>query len=73
MAIGATQVSLARFMAMNAVGALVWSMCWAGAGFVVGHSAERALSDLSRYEGYIAAGVLVRAAIAALALHLRRR
>lgn len=72
-AIGSTQISLARFITMNAVGALVWSVCWASAGYVLGHSAERLLGELSRYEGTVAAGVLVLGCIVALVLHLRRR
>lgn len=72
-AIGSTQVSLGRFIAMNAIGALAWSVCWAGAGFVLGKSAERLLGELSRYEGAIVVGILVVGGIAALVLHWRRR
>jgi len=72
-AIGSTHVSLARFTAMNAIGALAWSVCWAGAGFVLGKSAERLLGELSRYEGTIVVGVLAVAGIAALVLQWRRR
>jgi membrane protein DedA with SNARE-associated domain len=34
--IGTTRVSLPRFVALNLVGAVAWSICWAGAGYLVG-------------------------------------
>ncbi len=72
-AIGSTQVTWVRFIAMNSIGALAWSGCWAGVGFILGKSAERFLGELTRYEGYIAVSVLVVAGIAALVVHWRRR
>ena len=54
--IGTTRVSLPRFVALNAVGALVWSACWAGAGYLVGKAAEQLLGDLARIEREVFGG-----------------
>ena len=35
---------------LNALGALLWSACWAGAGYVLGKAAEHILGDLARVE-----------------------
>ena len=48
--IGTTSISLPYFALLNAVGALVWSACWAGAGYLVGKAAEQLLGDLARIE-----------------------
>ena len=72
-AIGSTRVSLLHFAAVNVLGAVAWSACWAGAGYMLGHAAERLLGELSRYEGYLFAGLLVIGVIAALVLRWRHR
>ncbi len=72
-AIGSTRLSLVRFVVVNAAGALVWSACWAGAGYVLGHAAERVLGELTRYEGYLFAGLLVTGVIVALVVRWRHR
>jgi len=70
--IGTTRVSLPVFVALNAVGALIWSGCWAGAGYLVGKAAEQLLGDLARIEREVFAGVLVLVVIGILVLHIWR-
>lgn len=72
-AIGSTRISLLRFAVVNAAGALVWSACWVGAGYVLGHAAERLLGKLARYEGYLFAGLLIMGVIVALVVRWRHR
>ncbi|MEP7329369.1 MAG: DedA family protein [Betaproteobacteria bacterium] len=71
-AIGSTHVPLSRFLLVNALGALAWSLCWAGAGYLIGQSAKRMFGELARYEGYVFLGVIVVGAIVAIVLRLRR-
>jgi membrane protein DedA with SNARE-associated domain len=72
-AIGSTRISVLRFVAVNAAGAVLWSACWAGAGYMLGHAATRVLGELSRYEGYLFAGLLVTGVVVALVLRWSRR
>ena len=48
--IGTTQVPFAEFALLNALGATIWSACWAGVGYVLGKAAEHLLGDLARIE-----------------------
>ena len=41
--IGASAVSWPRFLLLNALGAVVWSACWVGAGYMLGEAAQRLL------------------------------
>ncbi len=71
--IGTTRVPLLHFVALNAVGALLWSACWVGAGYLLGKAAERWLGDLARIERDLFIAAIVLAGIATLALRLWRR
>ena len=57
--IGTTQLPLAEFAAVNAVGAMLWSACWAGAGYVLGKAAEHLLGDLAKVERELFGAVTV--------------
>jgi membrane protein DedA with SNARE-associated domain len=57
--IGTTKVPLAEFAAINAIGALLWSACWAGAGYVLGKAAEHILGDLAKFERELFGAVIV--------------
>lgn len=70
--IGTTCIPLAEFAALNALGALCWSACWAGAGYVVGKAAEQLFGDLARIERELFGGVIVVMVIAAVALRAWR-
>jgi len=70
--IGTTRVSLPLFVALNAIGAIVWSGCWAGAGYLVGKAAERLLGDLARVERGLFGGAIIVIVIAIVSLHIWR-
>jgi membrane protein DedA with SNARE-associated domain len=71
--IGTTRVSLPRFVAFNVVGAVAWSTCWAGAGYLVGKAAEQVLGDLARIEREVFGGALVVIVLAVVAMRVWRR
>lgn len=70
--IGSTRVPLAKFALLNAVGALGWSACWVGAGYVLGKAAEQLLGDLARIERELFGGVILLAIIGVIAYHVWR-
>ena len=65
--IGTTRIPLAQFVAVNAVGALVWSACWAGAGYLLGKAAEHILGDLARVERELFGAAIVLVVLAVVA------
>jgi membrane protein DedA with SNARE-associated domain len=71
--IGSSAVPWLRFLLLNALGALVWSACWVGAGYVLGEAAQRLLGRMMHVEREFFIGALLLAAIATIALRLRRR
>lgn len=70
--IGTTRVPLAKFALLNLLGAIGWSACWAGAGYVLGRAAERVLGDLARIEREVFAAAIVAIAIGIVAFHVWR-
>ena len=70
--IGTTRVSLPLFVGLNAVGAIVWSVCWAGAGYLVGKAAEQLLGDLARIEREVFGGALIVIVIAVVSMRVWR-
>jgi membrane protein DedA with SNARE-associated domain len=72
-AIGSTRIAFVQFLLLNGVGALLWSACWAGAGYVLGTAAERLLGDLAQVERELFAGVLVLVVAVALVVRIRQR
>ena len=71
--IGSSVVSWPRFLILNTLGALVWSACWVGAGYVLGEAAQRLLGRLMHVEREFFISALMVAVIATIALRLRRR
>jgi len=61
--IGTTRVPWVVFCLINAIGALLWSACWVGAGWLLGKAAEHFLGDLAHVERelFLAAIVIVAA------------
>ena len=70
--IGTTRMTLLAFVPLNVVGALLWSACWAGAGYVLGRAAEHLLGDLARIERELFGGVLVLVVIGVVAAKVWR-
>lgn len=58
--IGTTRIGFAEFACFNALGALLWSTCWVGAGWLFGKAAERLLGDLAHVEReFFGVGILL--------------
>ena len=70
--IGSTRMPFLEFALLNAVGALGWSACWAGAGYVLGKAAERVFGDLARIERELFGAAVVIVALGAVAYHVWR-
>ncbi len=72
-AIGTSAISARRFVALNALAAVLWGLAFTGIGYVFGHGIELAFGRL-RSAAHIAGAVAVLAAATlALAWALRRR
>jgi membrane protein DedA with SNARE-associated domain len=70
--IGSTRMTLLEFIPLNVLGALLWSACWAGAGYLLGRAAEHLLGDLARIEREVFGGALVLVVIGVVALKIWR-
>jgi membrane protein DedA with SNARE-associated domain len=70
--IGTTSVPFARFALLNVLGAIGWSACWAGAGYVLGKAAEHLLGDLARIEREVFGVAIVAIVIGIVAYHVWR-
>ncbi|MFO1413043.1 MAG: DedA family protein [Burkholderiales bacterium] len=70
--IGTTRMSLLHFVAVNLVGALLWSACWVGAGYLFGKAAEALLGDLARVEREVMGGLLLAGVVVAVAVRVWR-
>lgn len=51
-------VPLARFATLNAIGALVWAVAGAGAGFLFGRAVERYIGDMHKYSLQLLGGAV---------------
>lgn len=71
--IGSSAVTWPRFLVLNGVGALAWSICWVGAGYVLGEAAERLLGRAMRVERELFIVALVAALAVTIFLRIRRR
>jgi membrane protein DedA with SNARE-associated domain len=70
--IGSTRMPFLEFALLNAVGALGWSACWAGAGYVLGKAAERVFGDLARIERELFGAAIVIVILGVVAYHVWR-
>ncbi|MDH3672744.1 MAG: DedA family protein [Gammaproteobacteria bacterium] len=48
--IGMSRIKLWKFFILNMLGAAIWATCVASLGYALGHSADRLLGDIKRYE-----------------------
>jgi membrane protein DedA with SNARE-associated domain len=74
-AMGALGVKPRRFALFNVLGAAVWAPLIGGAGYLLGHTLERLLGDIERYESRIlwtALGAMVAVYVMKQALHAWR-
>jgi membrane protein DedA with SNARE-associated domain len=73
--LGMSSVSTPRFLALNAIGAALWSVAISLLGWSVGEAAERMIGHIKRYERSIGAAILAVGAVLWLLHHLavRRR
>lgn len=71
--IGTSAVGWPRFLLLNALGALTWSACWVGAGYVLGEAAQRLLGKVMHLEREFFIGAVVVALLVSVFLHIRRR
>jgi membrane protein DedA with SNARE-associated domain len=67
--IGTSAIPARRFALFNAIGAVLWALTIAGAGWVFGHAAELLLAWLQRFE----VALLLAALVAAVIWWLRRK
>jgi membrane protein DedA with SNARE-associated domain len=71
--IGTTTIGWPRFLLFNLLGALAWSCCWVGAGYVLGEAAQRLLGKVMHVEREFFIGAIIVAVVVSIALHVRRR
>ena len=71
-AIGISRIPVARFVLLNAAGALVWAAAVGGGGYLFGNALELLLGNLKRYEPVLF-GLIAVAGTGAWGVYLQRR
>jgi len=71
--IGSAHVSRVRFFVLNLIGAVVWAICFASAGYFSGEAIELMMADFKHYELYALGGLMLLALIIWLVALIRRR
>lgn len=71
-AIGMARVPWLRFLALNALGAILWAILIGSAGYFFGAALETMFADLRRHETWILIALLATGSVAALAVLVRR-
>jgi membrane protein DedA with SNARE-associated domain len=71
-ALGAGRMPIGKFAALNAVGALLWAIVIAGAGYALGHSLELILADARKIEEAVFLAIMVAGVVAWIILRPRR-
>jgi membrane protein DedA with SNARE-associated domain len=69
--LGMSSISFQRFLALNALGAVLWTITIGGGGFLFGKAMEAVLGDMKRYEVTIMA-VIAAAGLTSWLVHLVR-
>lgn len=72
-AMGASRLKWHTFLFYNAVGAVLWSAAWLGAGYFVGEVLQQLLGKLKHVEAWLFVGVATVVLAMALWFHWRRR
>ncbi|PWV59061.1 DedA family protein [Plasticicumulans acidivorans] len=71
--IGASDIPTLRFLTLNMIGAAVWAVTFAGAGYLFGHAMEQFMGNMHHAQIYIIGTVVVIAFIVWLIMRYRRR
>ena len=71
-AVGTTRLSLARFIVINAIAAVVWASVFVTLGMVFGHAIEAAFGRLGRVEHVLVIGIAILLAGAGVAYLVRK-
>jgi membrane protein DedA with SNARE-associated domain len=71
--IGMSRIGWVHYAALNALGAILWSVTWVGVGYLAGSAIEALLGNLKRVEHVLFAIALVVVVVATIALHWYRR
>lgn len=72
-AIGASRLKWHTFLLYNALGAVLWSAAWLGAGYFVGEVLQQLFGKLKHVESLLFAGVAAVVLVMAVWFHWRRR
>lgn len=72
-AVGAARISRSRFFVLNLIGAVIWAVVFATAGYLSGEAFRLILDDFKRYELYVLFGLLVAGISLWLITLIRRR
>lgn len=51
--VGASQIPRLRFFVLNLIGAIVWAICFAGGGYLLGETLKLFMDDYHRYAIYV--------------------
>ncbi|SDG82632.1 DedA family protein [Nitrosomonas sp. Nm132] len=62
--LGACEIRPFRFLILNFIGALIWSMTIGIMGYLLGHTLELIIDDIKRYEAWLFIGLSILSAIA---------
>ena len=72
-AVGSAHISRSRFFALNLIGAVVWAVSFAYAGYLFGEAFRLFLDDFKRYELYVLLGLVLVGVLIWLATLIRHR
>lgn len=72
-AMGASRLHWHTFLLYNAIGALLWSAAWLGAGFFAGEVLQQVVGKMKHVEAWLFAGVAAMVLSTAVWFHWRRR
>ncbi|MGH7788107.1 MAG: DedA family protein [Candidatus Binatia bacterium] len=71
--LGMSDISTARFVVLNAIGAALWAVAVAALGWFVGSAAKQLLGHLERYEARVAAAIIAIGVVLWIWHHLAAR
>jgi membrane protein DedA with SNARE-associated domain len=62
-AVGASQIPRVRFFVLNLIGAIVWAVCFAGGGYLLGETLKLFMDDYHRYALYVLGTLMLGAVL----------